>query len=183
MSYIIENVSSGILNTRITNNYRGSMAELKDNINGLIDKINDITFDSNLLKDALESGELSVRIDLDKYDGDFINIHQATNDTLDIIEKALSDINSTLGVMKDGDFDARITSEYNGAFNNAKENVNDFASTVQNVLRNINDKLANLSKGNFDSQIAEEYQGEFVNSKTAVNSLCDVMTKNVTKLQ
>ena len=177
MSYIIENISSGKLNTKITNNYRGSMAELKDNINGLITKINEITFDSNLLKDAIENGELSVRIDLSKYEGDFVNIHQATNDTLDIIEKALSDVNSTLSVMKDGDFNARIDAEYNGAFNIAKENVNDFATTVQNVLQNINSKLAGLSEGNFDSKIEEDYKGEFVNSQTAVNSLCEVMTK------
>lgn len=177
MSYIIENITQGNLNTKITNSYRGSMSDLKDNINELISKINEITFDSNLLKDAIESGELTVRIDLSKYQGDFVNIHQATNDTLGVIEKALSDVNSTLAVMKDGDFDARITDPYNGAFNDAKENVNDFASTVQAVLQNINSKLADLSEGKFDAQIDEDYQGEFVKSKTAVNQLCDLMTR------
>ncbi|NQY94667.1 MAG: hypothetical protein HRT43_10905, partial [Campylobacteraceae bacterium] len=130
MSYIIENITAGNLSTKITNTYRGSMAALKDNINELISKINEITFDSNLLKDAIESGELTVRIDLNKYQGDFVKIHQATNDTLVVVEKALGDVNSTLGVMKGGDFDARIENEYQGAFDDAKANVNDFASTV-----------------------------------------------------
>lgn len=177
MSYIIENVISGNLNTQITNTYRGSMADLKNNINELISRINQITFDSNLLKDSISSGELTVRINLDKYSGDFVNIHQATNETLDVIEKALGDINSTLAVMKNGDFDARIVDEYNGAFDDAKSNVNDFASTVQQVLQNINSKLSDLSSGKFDSKIDENYQGEFVKSKTAVNQLCELMTK------
>ena len=176
MSYIIENITRGNLGTKITNTYRGSMALLKNNINMLISKINEITFDSNLLKDAIQSGELTVRIDLDKYEGDFVNIHQATNDTLGVIEKALGDVNSTLGVMKEGDFDARITNLYSGAFNDAKENVNDFATTVQEVLQNINTKLTAVSTGNFDSKIDEEYAGEFIKSKTAVNQLCSVMT-------
>ncbi|NQY95426.1 MAG: methyl-accepting chemotaxis protein, partial [Campylobacteraceae bacterium] len=90
-------------------------------------------------------------------------------------EKALGDVNSTLAVMKDGDFDARITNSYQGAFNDAKANVNDFASTVQEVLQNINTKLLDVSKGKFDSKIDEDYQGEFIKSKTAVNELCDIM--------
>jgi len=181
MSYIIENITAGNLSTKITNTYRGSMAALKDNINELISKINEITFDSNLLKDAIESGELTVRIDLDKYQGDFVKIHQATNDTLGVIEKALGDVNSTLGVMKGGDFDARITNDYQGAFDDAKSNVNDFAVTVQAVLQNINTKLTAVSTGNFDSRIEEDYSGEFVKSKTAVNQLCEVMNSMLEK--
>ncbi len=181
MSYIIENITAGNLSTKITNTYRGSMSDLKDNINELISKINEITFDSNLLKDAIDAGELTVRIDLNKYQGDFVKIHQATNDTLGVIEKALGDVNSTLGVMKGGDFDARIENEYQGAFDDAKANVNDFASTVQEVLQNINTKLTDVSKGKFDSKIDEDYAGEFIKSKTAVNQLCEVMTNMLEK--
>jgi methyl-accepting chemotaxis protein len=171
----INRLSAGDFKARVTNPYSGDFDVLKNSINSLGENLEELGNDSSLLSSAVSRGELTVRVDLGKYKGDFVSIHTSTNAALDMFEQALDDINTSLGTMKDGFFDARITREYHGTFATAKDNVNNFAENVQAALDDINAQLQKLSVGDISAQITNEYQGSFDTAKKSVNESVSVL--------
>ena len=85
----VEKLSNGDMSARITNEYLGNLGYFRNIVNQLGENMLDIVNDANLASKAIEEGELGVRINMDKYKNDFIDIHSATNKTIDVIENLM----------------------------------------------------------------------------------------------
>ena len=171
----INRLSGGDFKARVTNPYSGDFDTLKNSINNLGVNLEALRDDASLLAAAVARGELSVQLDMSKYQGDFSKIPESTNATLKSVEEALDDINSVLDKAKDGFFEERITKDYQGSFLITKNNVNTFADNVDRALTDINTELGKLANGIISAEITSQYQGAFDTSKQAVNGLSSVL--------
>jgi methyl-accepting chemotaxis protein len=179
----IEKISGGDLSAKITNDYEGDLGFFKEKVNKLSDSLSMIIDDAQLIKQAISKGELSVRIDIDKYSGDFKLIHSATNDAIEIMDSLIKNINNNLLEMGKGDFSHRIDCEYVGSFATTKESINQFADSVEQTLNSINNSLISLADGDFDMKMEGQYKGAFEVSKNSINIVIDIMKEIVLELR
>jgi len=96
MSYVANRLSAGEFDARVTNMYAGEFAVLKNAINSISESNTNLLRDSELLNAAIGKGELTVRMELEKYNKDFEKIASIINGTLDTVELAFSDLSDGL---------------------------------------------------------------------------------------
>lgn len=179
----LSNFASGDMSARITNDYLGDLGAFKDVANDLAQKIQDVAMDARLVSTAIAQGELGVRVDMDKYVGDFSEIHQSTNQTISIIENLMEDINENLGKMSVGNFENRIQNNYEGSFGVTKDAVNTLCDNTQTTLNALNESLLKLKEGDFDAVINDVYQGSFEVSRESINSLVEIISDIISELR
>ena len=179
----IEKLSSGDFSARITSEYHGNLGYFKDITNDLAAHMSTLIYDANLVSTAIAKGELGIRVDMDKYEGDFMDIHGATNTTIAIIERLMRDFNQNLSDMEKGDFSQRITTDYHGHFNVTKKALNSTSDIIQKALSEINGSLLRFKEGDFDTLITTEYPGAFDITKNSINALVKTLSDVVSELR
>ena len=180
---ILSNFAKGDMSARITNEYLGDLGAFKDVANDLAQKIQDVVMDARLVSSAISQGELGVRVDMDKYVGDFSYIHHSTNQTINIIENLMEDVNENLNKMSIGNFENRIENNYDGSFEVTKDAVNTLCDNTQTTLNALNGSLLKLKEGDFDAIIDDVYQGSFEVSRGSINSLVDIISNIIFELR
>ena len=180
---ILSNFAKGDMSARITNEYLGDLGAFKDVANDLAQKIQDVVMDARLVSSAISQGELGVRVDMDKYVGDFSDIHHSTNQTINIIENLMEDVNENLNKMSIGNFENRIENNYDGSFEVTKDAVNTLCDNTQTTLNALNGSLLKLKEGDFDAIIDDVYQGSFEVSRGSINSLVDIISNIIFELR
>ena len=98
---------------------------------------------------AASDGELDFRSDADKYRGEFSNLVQGMNNTLDAIVNPLNEVRKMLGRMEEGDMTVQITEQYRGQLEElrlaANNTVIKLARTIEEVV-NATEQLGNASE-------------------------------------
>lgn len=129
----IAKISSGNLPEKITANYKGDFNAIKNNLNTCIDAIHSLILDAQMLSRSAVEGKLGVRADASKHQGEYREVVQGINDTLDAVigplEKAAQDIE----VISKGEIPPLITASYNGEFNTLKNNLNALITSMNEV--------------------------------------------------
>jgi methyl-accepting chemotaxis protein len=113
----VDKISKGNIPQKITDNYNGDFNTIKNNLNQCIDAVNSLVADANSLAVAAVNGQLSTRADANKHQGDFRNIVQGVNDTLDAVINPLNVAAKYVEDISKGNIPAKITDNYNGDFN------------------------------------------------------------------
>ncbi|MGV3581753.1 MAG: methyl-accepting chemotaxis protein, partial [Methylophilus sp.] len=81
----VDDISKGNIPSKISDSYNGDFNTLKDNLNTCIDAVNKLVSDANMLAEAAREGRISVRADATQHQGDFRQIVEGVNETLDMI--------------------------------------------------------------------------------------------------
>ncbi len=182
MSYVANRLSKGELDARVTNMYSGEFGVLKDAINSLGESTTNLLDDAELLNTAIGKGELTVRMDLDKYSKDFEKIASIFNATLDTVELAFADTIDGLKNLESGNLSFRIEREWNGDFGTVKEASNGLASKLEEIIKEISFTMGSMAEGDLTKSIEIELPGDLSSIKTAVNSFADNLSKMVEQI-
>jgi len=81
----VADISNGQIPAKITTPYQGDFNAIKNNLNTCIDAVNNMVADVNLLAAAARDGRITVRADAANHAGDFRQIVEGVNNTLDLI--------------------------------------------------------------------------------------------------
>jgi PAS domain S-box-containing protein len=81
----VDDISKGNIPTKISDSYNGDFNTLKNNLNTCIDAVNKLVNDANMLAEAAREGRISTRADATQHQGDFRQIVEGVNETLDMI--------------------------------------------------------------------------------------------------
>lgn len=134
----VDRISKGDVPAKITDKYNGDFNELKNNLNTCIDAVNLLIVDSEMLTKAAVEGNLAVRADEQKHQGDFRKIIKGVNSTLDAIVNPLNVAADYVDKISKGDIPALITDNYTGDFNKIKNNLNTCITAVNNLIKDAN---------------------------------------------
>lgn len=93
-------------------------------VNKLRQNVIELVEDTNLLATAAMEGKLDVRADATKLKGDFRNIIEGFNGTLDSVIRPLNIAAEYIDRIAKGDIPPKITDNYYGDFNGIKNNLN-----------------------------------------------------------
>jgi methyl-accepting chemotaxis protein len=92
-----------------------------------------MTVDTVALAEAATQGKLATRADASKHQGDYRNIVQGINDTLDSVIGPLNVAANYVDRISKGDIPAAITETYNGDFNAIKNNLNALIEAMHEI--------------------------------------------------
>jgi len=128
------------------------------------------------LTQAAVEGNLAARADASKFQGDYRQIMQGINDTLDAVISPLNVAADYVDRISKGDVPAKITDKYNGDFNEIKNNLNQCVDAVNALPADVNLLSKASSKGVLSVRAdATRHTGEFRRIVEGMNATFDQM--------
>nr|WP_319537865.1 methyl-accepting chemotaxis protein [uncultured Methanospirillum sp.] len=143
----IDRISKGDLPPVITDEYRGDFNEIKNNLNQCINAINLLIDDANLLSGAAVKGDLEVRADPLRHQGDFARVVTGMNQTFEEVVNPLregmrvSDQYSRCNFAEI--FDKKVRAE--GDFSLFKESLDHIGVEISSTVATLKKEVDNLS--------------------------------------
>lgn len=145
---------------------------------GMIDAIKKLVADMKALSNSAVAGNLSNRAVPERHQGEFRQIVQGVNDTLDAVIGPLNVAAAYVDDIAQGNIPDKITEHYNGDFNQIKINLNTCIDAVS-ALKIASIYIDRLAKGDIPSQITESFYGDFNILKKNINTCIDSINRLV----
>ncbi|UUX93330.1 methyl-accepting chemotaxis protein [Methanoplanus endosymbiosus] len=149
----VSSLSNGELIEKISDDYSGETKEVADEINKTIDIVHNILHETDRLTESAIAGELDVRGDAGRFPGEWANIIDGINNTLDASTGPLLLAAEHIERISRGDIPKRITKEYNGDFNEIKNNLNLCIDSLNNCTSDIHIMIDAAYKGEIDTKV------------------------------
>jgi len=150
----LECLQKGDIDQRITAEYEGKFDIIKQAVNNTAQKLQDaLNKEIQPALDAARHGDLSMRVDVSKYEGFYKQLDDATNELIAGSEQAINDTVSALKALEDGDLTHKISNSYDGLFDTIKQTSNNTAAKLAEVVRGIADSAGEV--GNGSAEIAK----------------------------
>ena len=179
----IDRISKGDIPERITDDYKGDFNEIKNNVNLCIDSISGLVAEANMLTEAAKKGQLDIRGDSSKFGGDYKNIVQGVNDTLDAVIGPLNVAAEYIDRIGKGDIPENITDDYNGDFNEIKNNLNLCIDSVNGLVEEVNSMTDAAIHGRLDKRgDHEKYSGDYSDIIKGINLTIETMVGHIDKI-
>jgi methyl-accepting chemotaxis protein len=133
----VERISRGDIPEPITDNFNGDFNEIKNNLNKCIEAVNYLVEDSLMLSEAGIAGQLGIRADISKHEGDFRKIVSGVNDTLDAVIGPLNEAIRVSNEFSNGNFRARLDENLHveGDFINFRNVLNNIGISVSEIIK------------------------------------------------
>ncbi len=163
-------LGAGNFNAVITENMKGDFGSLKDAVNSLGANLNALIQDAALMTQAANAGELDVRIDTMKYQGDFVKLTDGINSSTDATVGSMRVISDTIGRMSSGDFSILVTEVMKGDFGVLKDATNSLANSLNELIKDSTLINSAVKKGELDIPIdTTKYEGDFNTLVSGIN--------------
>jgi methyl-accepting chemotaxis protein len=143
----VNRISTGNIPAKITDNYNGDFNTIKVNLNQCIDAINGLIGDAKTLSQAAIDGNLDVRADEEKYQGDYRTIIHGMNATLQGFAAPVDEIGKVLTKLANKDFTQSVVTEYPGAYGALRNNVNFVIKNMRDAIEQINESANQFAEG------------------------------------
>jgi methyl-accepting chemotaxis protein len=182
------NVSRGLMNgelgVQIERHYRGSFAELKNNLQAMQARLSQvIETDIQAIVGAASQGDLKQRIDLADKEGFYHKLSASINELVASSDEIISDTSRVVNAMAGGDLSHRIDKQYQGAFDRLKQDINRTVEKLTETVSEIKSTAAVVKNGSDEitlgsanlSQRTEEQAASLEETASAMEE----MTANV----
>lgn len=144
---------------------------------GMMENIKALVDETSMLSQAAVEGQLSIRGDVDQFEGEFAKVVVGINHTLDVVIAPISEAAAVLEAMEKGNLGVLVTGDYKGdhaliknALNRTLENLRSYITEITNVLKEIGD-------GNLDLAVTAHYTGDFVAIKDSLNNIISSLSE------
>ncbi len=109
--------------------------------------LNSLINDANLLTEQAVSGNLDVRVDAGRYEGQYGQLIDGINSIIDAIAAPLNEARGVLEAMAANDFTAGMSDGYHGSFANLSQSINSVLDTLNQTLSDINNAAEQVASG------------------------------------
>ncbi len=171
---IVKRVSNGILVDLEELRKIGRLSErdeLMPSVILMIETIKDLIAETRLLSENAVNGDLSARGNAEKFNGEYGNVINGINNTLDAITAPVQEASAVLQEIAKGNLQIKMEGEYNGDHAEIKHALNETIENLQSYVGEISRVLADMGNGNLDQHISADYKGDFVEIKDSLNSI------------
>ena len=165
---------------------KDEVGELFNSFRAILASIQALVADANMLSEAAVQGQLTVRADADKHQGDYKKIITGVNDTLNAV---VAPINEATGVLKEvakGNLSTNMMGNYIGDHAVIKKALNESISSMNRVLSGINTASEQVATGTMQvsngsqeiSEGASEQAGSIEELTVSITQISDQTRKN-----
>jgi len=146
-----QKIARGNMNVDLDVKAKDETSLLMEAMRNMVSNIDSMVKDVKTLADAAVNGKLDVRVDSSKYEGDFKELIEGMNATLDAVIGPLNVAAEYIDRISKGDIPPLIVEDYKGDFNEIKNNLNQLIQSLNLVTQS----AIEISKGNLSIEIKE----------------------------
>ena len=157
---VMENLSQGEFNTKMTGNYNGAFLEIKNSVNTTIDTLSIYIYDITKKLASISGGDLTTEITRD-YVGDFVSIKESLNNISLTLHRTMKNISSASDQVSEG---SRMMSD------NAAKMANDALNSAGSI------EELNATMDLINQQTKQNHESAF-----EANDLSNLSTENAEK--
>lgn len=133
------------------------------------------------MKHVEQQGDFSVRSPVLSHD-EIGSSASAFNSLLDALQSSISQTNSVMNKMAQGEFNHRITNPCKGELDTLKQATNNCAHSLEQAMFALNSVIDEMSQGNFSSQISIPMQGELATLKQNINGSLQSLDSTISEI-
>jgi methyl-accepting chemotaxis protein len=170
----MDDISKGNIPAKITDQYQGDFNHIKDNLNTCIDAVNRLVSDANMLADAARDGRISTRADVNQHQGNFRQVVEGVNQTLDMIvapiaavKQAVETITTAAGEISTGNSDLSARTEQQAS------SLEQTAASMEELAGTVKQNADNAKQAN---QLALTASGVAIKGGQVVSQVVNTMT-------
>ena len=115
-----------------------------------------LVVDAKSLAAATAAGRLDERVDASKHEGEYREIVQGLNATMEAMAGPIGEIQRVLGAVADGDMTQSVTENYKGDFDTLKTSLNDTVVKLGETIRQVQEAAEGLN--NASQQVSSTAQ-------------------------
>jgi methyl-accepting chemotaxis protein len=130
-----ENIANGNLQTNVK--IKSDKDRLSISFSKMISALNFLIAEIKGLTVAAVDGNLKVRINTEKFSGDFKQIVDGINSTLDEVIKPINESTKVLSLIAEGDLRAQVIGNYKGDHQQLKNDINSLVDSLSDLVRRI----------------------------------------------
>jgi methyl-accepting chemotaxis protein len=125
--------------------FPGKKRFINDNVEQVRTNIKALIADTRSLAQAAIAGQLDVRADVSRHQGDFRRIVEGVNGTLDAIIVPLNETMAVMAALEQGDLTQSVRGEYHGRLGELKDSMNNTVSKLAGVIAEVRSTADSLS--------------------------------------
>ncbi len=179
LMHVFAAISKGDLTQTVTNNYFGSLEQLKTDVNSTVATLTNMMHAIQQTTNAAMQGDFTQRIDLSDKLGFFRTLSESLNRTLEYNQRMIDELMRVFSAMANGDLTQTITSDYAGSLEQLKNDVNTtigklttIVASIQQTVDAVNDAIEEITKGNINlSQRTEEQAASLEQTATSMEQM------------
>ncbi|NOS96491.1 MAG: hypothetical protein HOP26_08730 [Methylotenera sp.] len=176
---VMGGVAQGNVNQRVQADGRGSLNQLKSDINlslDALDSLNDIA----LIANALSKGDLT-QTTSKNYPGTFGAVIAAMNGTVTALNSIVNEIHTIVeAAANQGDFSKRMDLNGKQGFGRViGESLNQLTDTIETGLKDITRVATAFALGDFSQKITRDYHGTMGETKDGINALSETTSTSL----
>ena len=169
-------IARGDLPPRVTAEYRGEFDAIKESVNRCIDAVNALVVDARKLAAAGAEGQLTVRAEAARHQGDFRKVVEGMNGTLDAGTGPLTVTAKAVAEIAAGRVPPAITATFRGEFQSLRDDVNRCIGAVNALVAD----TAALARGGAEGKLsaradAARHHGDFRKVVEGINRTLDAL--------
>jgi methyl-accepting chemotaxis protein len=117
--------------------FSGKDAFINDTVEQVRANLKRLMTDTRMLVAAAVQGELATRADVSRHEGDFRQIVQGINDTLDAVIGPLNAVSTLLEGLEQGDLTQQIGAQFNGRLEDLRQAANNSVSRLSGIVTEV----------------------------------------------
>ena len=137
----------------------------------MIETIKDLVAETRILSENAVKGNLSARGNTEKFSGEYGNVIEGINSTLDAVIAPVQEASAVLQEIAKGNLHVKMEGDYKGDHADIKNALNETVDNLQSYVGEISAVLSEMGNGNMDQNITAEYKGDFVEIKDSLNNI------------
>jgi len=142
----VERISRGDVPGPLTESYSGEFENLRTNLNRCILAVKELLADTDRLACAAVGGDLAMRADPARHQGDFRKIVDGVNRAFDAVVEPIAEASGVLERLARRDLTARVNGDYRGDHAKVKDAVNGTARALHESLAQVASASAEVSR-------------------------------------
>ncbi|OQW90944.1 MAG: hypothetical protein BWK79_18285, partial [Beggiatoa sp. IS2] len=158
-------ISRGDLTKTMTNNYVGSLEQLKRDVNATVATLTQVMNEIKQAADIASQGDFNQRIELSDKHGFFKTLSETLNQILDYNRQMIEELRQVFSAIAKGDLTQMISREYQGTLALLKDDVNmtvakliEVMDTVKQAAETVSHAAEEISQGNTNLSQRTEQQ-------------------------
>jgi len=170
MANSAKRISNGDLEEKIEIiNENGKKGDLTSAFSEMLQNLKILSSEVNKLTNEAQNGNLRFRSDISIFNGEYANVVNGINKTLDTIIEPIDEVSDVLKQMAKGNLNICVNGNYKGYYAMVKDNLNYTIDKISRYINEIKHVLVEVSNGNLDVYISEDYVGDFIQIKDSIN--------------
>lgn len=166
---VVQALASGDMGKRMSGQYMGDLAALKQGVNQSADNISQVIAELSRAMEAIKNGQFEIRLNTQAqgvYGKMLVDAATAMSD----IHRVMADINNIMHQMNEANFNARVNAEARGDLLLLKDNMNASMSSMENIIKSIVTVVGAQALGDLTKELPSGmFKGQLHDLKNAIN--------------